>query len=75
MEWLEDQTVAEQGIESLSWTVRCLAPYGRSFERMPKLLAERLTKAAGATLTTATLALTLLALRCEEMIHPFIVSV
>jgi hypothetical protein len=75
MKWLENQAGTDLGIESLSWTVLCLAAYGRSFERIQQFLTERLTKVADCELNTATLALALLALRCQKMIHPFIVPV
>jgi len=75
MEWLEKQVVTEQGIASLSWTVLCLAAYGRDFSSIRRILAERLNDASQLPSNTATLALALLALRCQEMIHPFIVPV
>lgn len=75
MEWLEQQGVTEQGIASLSWTVLCLAAYGRDFGSLRAILAERLSSPSQLPSNTATLALALLALRCQEMIHPFIVPV
>jgi hypothetical protein len=75
MDWLEKQALAEQGMASLSWTVLCLAAYGREIEVVQAKIAEQLHDASALPSNTATLALGLLALRCQEMIHPFIVPV
>jgi hypothetical protein len=75
MDWLEKQSLAEQGIASLSWTALCLAAYARDFKSIQKDIAERLSNASELPANTATLAIALLALRCEQMIHPFIVPV
>ena len=75
MDWLEKQALGEQGLASLSWTVLCLAAYGRDFQAIQTNIAERTSNGATLPSNTATLALALLALRCEQMIHPFIVPV
>ena len=75
MDWLEKQALAEQGITSLSWTVLCLAAYGRDFEAIQDRIVEQINNAPELSSNNATLALALLALRCEQMIHPFIVPV
>lgn len=75
MDWLEKQSLAEQGIASLSWTALCLAAYGRECKSIQKDIAQRLSNASALPANTATLAIALLALRCEQMIHPFIVPV
>ena len=75
MDWLEKEALTEQGIASLSWTVLCLAAYGREFQAIQANIVERLSKTSELPSNTATLALALLALRCQEMIHPFIVPV
>lgn len=72
--WLESAVNSEQGISSLSWTVLCLAAYGRNFTAMQRRIAAVLNSGYE-HLNSATLALAILALRCEEMIHPFIVPV
>lgn len=74
MEWLESAAESEQGISSLSWTVLCRAAYRRSFGEIQGRIKVAL-KAGCEHLNSATLALAILALRCEEMIHPFIVPV
>jgi hypothetical protein len=74
MQWLEKAAESEQGPSSLSWTVLCLAAYGRDFAAVQSRLVQQLSR-PHEHLNTATLALTLLAVRCEEMIHPFIVPV
>jgi hypothetical protein len=75
MDWLEKQALAEQGMASLSWTVLCLAASGREIAVVQAKIAEQLHDASALPSNTATLALGLLALRCQEMIHPFIVAV
>ncbi len=75
MGWLEEQALAEQGIASLSWTVLCLAAYGRDFEAVQDRIMEQINNAPELPSNNATLAVALLALRCEQMIHPFIVPV
>ncbi len=75
MDWLERQALAEQGIASLSWTVLCLAAYGRDFAAVQGRVVEQINNAPELPSNNATLALALLALRCEQMIHPFIVPV
>ena len=74
MQWLENAIISEQGISSLSWTVLCLAAYGRNFAARQREI-ERALSAGYEHLNSATLALAILALRCGEMIHPFIVPV
>lgn len=74
MEWLEDTAASEGGISSMSWAVLCLAAYGRNFTAMQRRIAAVLNSGYE-QLNSATLALAILALRCEEMIHPFIVPV
>jgi hypothetical protein len=75
MAWLEKQAMAERGIASLCWTVLCLAAYGRDFEIIQRRVVEQLGNTPELPSNNATLALALLALRCEQMIHPFIVPV
>lgn len=75
MNWLENQTLGEPGIESLAWTVLCLAAYGREFQTIQAKIERQLQICSTLPANTATLALALLALRCEQMIHPFIVPV
>ncbi len=74
LQWLESAGDSEQGISSLSWTVLCLAAYGRHFSAVQGRI-ETALKVACEHLNSATLALAILALRCGEMIHPFIVPV
>jgi hypothetical protein len=75
MDWLEKRALAEQGIASLSWTVLCFGAYGCEIEVVQAKIAEQLNNASALPSNTATLALALLALRCQKMIHPFIVPV
>jgi hypothetical protein len=74
LQWLEKTSASEQGISSLSWTVLCLAAYGRTFSAVQGRI-ETALKIACEHLNSATLAVAILALRCGEMIHPFIVPV
>ena len=74
MRWLESAAGSEQGISSLSWTVLCLAAYARDFARVKARLLQQLS-APLQQWNAATLALALLALRCQEMIHPFLVPI
>jgi hypothetical protein len=74
VQWLESATESEQGISSLSWAVLCQAAYGRNFCAIQGRI-EAALKAGCEHLNSATLALAMLALRCEEMIHPFIVPI
>ncbi len=75
MDWLEKQAMTERGIASLCWAVLCLAAYGRDFEPIQRRVVEQLGNTPESPSNNATLALALLALRCEQMIHPFIVPV
>jgi len=74
LQWLESAIGSEKGISSLSWTVLCLAAYGHNFTSVQGRIAA-LLNGGYEHLNSATLALAILALRCEEMIHPFIVPV
>lgn len=74
LQWLESAANSEQGISSLSWMVLCLAAYGHNFSATQRRIVAALNRGCE-HLNSATLALASLALRCEEMIHPFIVPV
>jgi hypothetical protein len=74
LQWMDRAGESEQGISSLSWAVLCRAAYGRSFSALQGSIGAGL-KTGCDQLNSATLALAILALRCGEMIHPFIVPV
>lgn len=70
--WLQRQASTIDSLSSLSWTILSLFTYQVSIQQ----LQDRLSSLAGdgeSVGNNATLATALLALRCGEMIHPFMV--
>jgi hypothetical protein len=72
VDWLESRAAEISAVSSLSWCILALFVYQRRIEdlkgRLAAIVGNRSTIPNNATLATA-----LLALRCGEMIHPFMV--
>ena len=72
VDWLESRAAGMNAVSSLSWSILTLFV----FQRRTTELKRRLVALIGDGNTirnNATLAIALLALRCGEMIHPFMV--
>lgn len=70
--WLRGQANAVESISSLAWSILSLFVYRQPTEHLKSRLATMVNK--GAIIgNNATLATSILALRCGEMIHPFMV--
>jgi hypothetical protein len=72
LKWLQSQAADIKAVSSLSWCILTLFIYQRRIEELKR----RLTAIVGdgsAIPNNATLATALLAFRCGEMIHPFMV--
>jgi len=70
--WLTQEAATIDSVSSLAWCVLCLFVYQRPIEQLKKRLAD-MVKDGSEIRNNATLATALLALRCGEMIHPFLV--
>ena len=70
--WLESRAAEIGAVSSLAWCILTLFVYQRPIEELKRRLATILGDGS-AILNNATLATALLALRCGEMIHPFMV--
>jgi hypothetical protein len=70
--WLESRAADISAVSSLSWCVLTLFVYQRRIEELKHRLAA-IVGDGSRIRDTATLATALLALRCGEMIHPFMV--
>ena len=70
--WLTQRAMTIESASSLAWTILSLFTYQRSVQQLQDRLAVILGKSACIS-NNATLATVLLALRCGEMIHPFMV--
>jgi hypothetical protein len=70
--WLESRAVEIDAVSSLSWCILTLFVYQRRFEELKRRLAA-VVGDGSAIRNNATLATAVLALRCGEMIHPFMV--
>jgi hypothetical protein len=70
--WLESRAAEIAAVSSLSWCILTLFVYQRPTDELKQKLAA-LVGDGSAILNNATLATALLALRCGEMIHPFMV--
>ena len=72
VDWLESRAPGINAVSSLSWCILTLFVYQRRTDELKRRLAAIIGD--GSTIWNyATLAIALLALRCGEMIHPFIV--
>jgi hypothetical protein len=70
--WLESQAARVEAVSSLSWCILTLFVYQRRIEELKRRLAA-IVGDGSAMRNNATLATALLAMRCGEMIHPFLV--
>jgi hypothetical protein len=70
--WLESQAGNIQAVSSLAWCILTLFAYQKPVEELKRTLAVIVGDGSGIH-NNATLATALLALRCGEMIHPFMV--
>jgi Prenyltransferase and squalene oxidase repeat len=70
--WLESQAHEIEAVSSLSWCILTLFVYQRRIEELKRRLGVMVGDGS-AIRNNATLATALLALRCGEMIHPFMV--
>jgi hypothetical protein len=70
--WLESQAQDIEAVSSLSWSILTLFVYQRRVEELKRRL-DAMVGDGSAIRNNATLATALLALRCGEMIHPFMV--
>jgi hypothetical protein len=70
--WLTQRAMTIESASSLAWTILSLYTYQRSVQQLQDRLAVILGNGAFMS-NSATLATVLLALRCGEMIHPFMV--
>jgi len=72
LRWLTQRAMTIESASSLAWTILSLFTYQRSVQQLQDRLAVILGNSA-CIRNNATLATVLLALRCGEMIHPFMV--
>jgi len=70
LDWLRAAAARIEWADSLAWGILSLFVYQEPVAQLKKVLAMRVSEGAGIQ-NTATLATTLLALKCGEMIHPF----
>jgi hypothetical protein len=70
--WLELRAAEIAAVSSLSWCILTLFVYQRRIDKLKRRLAA-LAGDGSTILNNATLATALLALRCGETIHPFMV--
>jgi hypothetical protein len=72
LRWLRQQTTTAQSASSLAWTILSLFTYKESIRQLQDRLSQMIGERAKIQ-NNATLAAVILALRCGEMIHPFMV--
>jgi hypothetical protein len=72
LRWLKQKATTVESPSSLAWTILSLFTYQVPIQRLQNNLAAMIAEGAGSE-NNATLAAVLLALRCGEMIHPFMV--
>jgi hypothetical protein len=70
--WLKQKAASIESVESLAWSILSLFVYEEPVERLKNTLAGVIGD-GGEIQNNATLATALLALKCGEMIHPFMV--
>lgn len=73
VKWLESQAGGMQAVSSLAWCILTLFVYQKPIEELKRKLATIVEHSSSGILNNATVATALLALRCGEMIHPFMV--
>jgi len=71
LSWLQQKTATLESVSSLAWSILSLFVYQQPVQELKKKLAAVVED--GRIRNNATLATALLALRCGEMIHPFMV--
>jgi hypothetical protein len=72
IDWLHDRSATIRSAESLAWCILSLFVFEEPVEQLKEALVISLGD-SGAIENTATLATALLAIKCGEMIHPFVV--
>jgi hypothetical protein len=72
IDWLHDRSATIRATESLAWCILTLFVCQQPVERLKEVLVMTLRESS-AIENTATVATALLALKCGEMIHPFMV--
>jgi squalene cyclase len=72
LQWLRQQATTLESPSSLSWTILSLFTYQEQIQQLQDRLS-KMTREVAEIQNNATLAAVLLALRCGEMIHPFMV--
>lgn len=72
LQWLRQQAVTVAAPASLAWTILSLFTYQESIQQLQDRLSKMIREQPDVQ-SNATLAAVLLALRCGEMIHPFMV--
>jgi hypothetical protein len=72
LRWLRQRAATVESASSLAWTILSLFTYRESIQQLQDRLAIMISDGAGIR-NNATLAVVLLALRCGQMIHPFMV--
>jgi hypothetical protein len=70
--WLRDSDASTESAESLAWRILSLFVYREPVEQLKRVLAMRVGEGLGVQ-NAATIATMLLALKCGEIIHPFVV--
>jgi hypothetical protein len=70
--WLKQRSASIESVESLAWCMLTLFAYQEPIEHLRARLTT-LIRDGRETRNNATLATALLALKCGEMIHPFVV--
>ena len=70
LDWLKSRSTILRSAESLAWCILTLFVFQEPIQQLKQTLATRLAESS-ANENTATLATSLLALKCGEMIHPF----
>jgi hypothetical protein len=72
IDWLRERAATVRSAESLAWCILSLFVFQQPVERLKEALVMTLGESS-AIENAATLAAALLALKCGEMIHPFVV--
>jgi hypothetical protein len=72
VKWLESRAAHIEAVSSLSWCILALFAYQRPIQDLKRRL-QTIVGDASAIGNSATIATAVLALRCGEMIHPFMV--
>jgi hypothetical protein len=70
--WLRNRAASIESAESLAWCILSLFVYREPVEQLKRVLAMKVGEGLGVQ-NVATVATALLALKCGEIIHPFVV--